>query len=66
MKRVTLMFPDTKSLWSFAQTLRSNSIHVNSTILTITCNCTETDVSKAVLQFDAKILDEIEERTYKL
>jgi redox-regulated HSP33 family molecular chaperone len=65
MKRVTLLFPNTKSLWAFAQTLSTNNVHVNSTALTLNCDCSEDDVSKALMQFDAKIIEEVEERRRK-
>jgi redox-regulated HSP33 family molecular chaperone len=65
MKRVTLLFPDTKSLWAFAHTLSTNNVHVNNTALTLNCNCSEDDVSKALMQFDAQIIDEVEERSRK-
>jgi redox-regulated HSP33 family molecular chaperone len=66
MKRITLQFRDTKSLWNFAQTLRTNNVHVNRTALTINCDCSEDEVSKALMQFDAKIIDEVEERSRKI
>jgi redox-regulated HSP33 family molecular chaperone len=66
MKRITLQFRDTKSLWNFAQTLRTNHILVDSTALTLSCDCSEDDVSKAIMQFDAKIIDEVEERSRKI
>jgi hypothetical protein len=65
MKRVTLQFPDTRSLWSFAQTLQSDHITINSTEKRITCYCSDPEVSKALMQFNATIVDEVEERNYK-
>ena len=63
MRRVTLQFPDTKSLWAFAQTLQSEFIQINSTERTLTCNCSDHEVSKALMQYNAEIVDEVEERS---
>lgn len=62
MKRVTLLFPDTKSLWAFAQTLQSESIQINSTEKKLSCYCSDGEVSKAVMHYKAEIVDEVEER----
>jgi hypothetical protein len=63
MKRVTLVFPDTNTLWAFAQTLRSEFIEINSTENKLTCNCSDGEISRAVMQFQANIVDEVEERS---
>ena len=62
MRRVTLLFPDTKSLWAFAQALRADHIQINSIENKLTCNCSDAETSKALLQFNAEIVDEVEER----
>ena len=62
MKRITLLFPDTKSLWAFAQTLQGDHIQINSTERKLTCHCSEAEVSKALMQYSAQIVDEVEER----
>lgn len=66
MKRVTLLFSDTKSLWTFAQTLQGNHIQINSNEKKLTCTCSETEISKAVIQYNAEIVEEVEERNYKV
>jgi hypothetical protein len=63
MRRVTLIFPDTNALWAFAQTLRSEFIEINSTENKLTCNCSDGEISRAVMQFRANIVDEVEERS---
>ncbi|HWI92994.1 MAG TPA: hypothetical protein VNT20_17070 [Flavisolibacter sp.] len=63
MKKITLLFPDTKSLWAFAQTLRSEFIQINSTDNKLTCTCSEVEITKALMHFNAEIVDEVEERT---
>jgi hypothetical protein len=65
MKRVTLLFHDTRNLWSFAQTLQSKDIHINSTEKKLTCNCSDGEISTAIMDYDAQILDEVEERNHK-
>jgi hypothetical protein len=62
MRRVTLIFPDTNALWAFAQTLRSEFIEINSTQNKLTCNCSDGEISRALMQFQANIIDEVEER----
>jgi hypothetical protein len=62
MKRVTLLFPDTKSLWAFAQTLQGDDVQINSTEKKLTCYCSDGEISKALTQYRAQIVDEVEER----
>jgi len=62
MRRVTLLFPDTKSLWAFAQTLQSENIQINSTERKLSCYCSDGEISKALMQYKAEIVDEVEER----
>jgi hypothetical protein len=62
MKKITLLFPDTKSLWAFAQTLRSEFIQINSNENRLTCACSDGEISRAMMQFNAEIVDEVEER----
>lgn len=63
MKRITLLFPDTRSLWAFAQTLQANNIQINSNERKLVCDCSETEISKALIQYKATIVDEVEERS---
>lgn len=63
MRKVTLLFPDLSSLWSFAQTLQADHVHVDSTERKITCSCSDVDITRALIEFKAKIIDEVEERT---
>ena len=62
MRKITLLFPDTRSLWAFAQTLQSDFIQINSNEIKLTCNCAEHEISKALIQYNAAIVDETEER----
>jgi hypothetical protein len=65
MKRITLQFTDTRSLWAFAQTLQSEHIVINSTEKKLTCSCSDGEVSRALMQFNASIVDEVEKRNFK-
>ena len=56
MKKVTLQFPDLHLLWSFAQTLPSHNLEINTKAGTLSCNCTEELISHAVDQFRAVII----------
>ncbi|MGZ3853803.1 MAG: hypothetical protein ACXVLT_04865 [Flavisolibacter sp.] len=62
MRKITLSFPDTRSLWAFAQTLQSEFIQINSTESRLTCNCSEPEISKALMHYKAVIVEEVEER----
>jgi len=65
MKRITLEFPDTRSLWAFAQALQTEFIQINSIERRLTCYCTDEQISIALLQHHAQIIDEVEARTAK-
>ncbi len=62
MKRVTLQFPDTKSLWAFAQNLQAEFIQINSIARKLICNCSEPEISRALILYSAVVVDEIEQR----
>ncbi len=63
MRRITLLFPNTRSLWAFAQTLQSDYIQINSTERKLACHCSDGEISKALMHFKAEIIDEEEERS---
>lgn len=60
-----MLFPDAKSLWAFAQILQSEFVQINSTERKLTCNCSDHEISKALLYYKAEIVDEVEERKQK-
>lgn len=62
MTRITLVFPDAGSLWAFSKTLRSDYIQINSTEKKITCHCSDAEITNAMMQYGAEIIDEVEER----
>ena len=62
MTRVTLLFPDTMSLWAFAEILRGDHIQINSNERKLSCNCSDAEISKALMQYQAEIVDELEAR----
>jgi hypothetical protein len=55
MKRITLQFPDTQSLWAFAQTVKANYIRVNSTENKLTCNCSDSEIERSQKKYKAEI-----------
>ncbi len=57
MKRVTLQFPDLYLLWSFAQTLRSNNLEINTGSRTLVCNCTQENISNATARYAATVVN---------
>jgi len=57
MKRVTLQFPDLYLLWSFAQTLQSNNLEINTASKTLVCNCTQENIADATSRYAAKVID---------
>lgn len=62
MKRVTLLFQDAKSLWAFAETLQKKDIEINSAEKKLYCNCSDAEISKALMHYNAVIIDEVEKR----
>lgn len=66
MKRITLAFPSLHLLWNFAQTLQTHYIQINSIERKLVCDCGEADVSRAIMQFQAEIVDEVEDRKVRL
>jgi len=56
MKRVTLQFPDLYLLWSFAQTLHSNSLEINTGFRTLVCSCSQQNISEATTNYKAKVI----------
>ena len=61
MKRVTLRFPTLFLLWSFAQTLRSHSIEINTHERILICDCTEENIAEAISNFTARVVEIREE-----
>jgi hypothetical protein len=57
MKRVTLKFPTLFLLWSFAQTLTSHSVEINTRERTLICDCTEENIEAAVTGFKARVIE---------
>jgi hypothetical protein len=57
MKRVTLKFPTLFLLWSFAQTLTSHSVEINTRERILICDCTEENIEEALKNFKARIIE---------
>jgi hypothetical protein len=63
MKRVTLRFPDASSLHAFTQLLHPEHSNVSIEEQLLTCNCSEQQISQALMHYRAQIVDEVEERS---
>ena len=61
MKRVTLQFPDLYLLWSFAQTLRSNNLEINTVSKILVCHCFDENVLEAIDKYKAVVVGSIAE-----
>ena len=58
MKKVCLQFPTLYALWEFAQTLKINTIEINTRKKTLTCDCNEEDLNKALTKYKAVIIND--------
>jgi len=56
MKRVTLQFPDLYLLWSFAKTLDSNNLEINTATKILICNCSDENVVEATGKYKATVV----------
>jgi len=57
MKRVTLQFPDLYLLWSFAKTLHSNNLEINTASKSLVCNCSPENITEARDRFKAIVVN---------
>jgi hypothetical protein len=57
MNRVTLQFPDLHLLWSFAQTLKSHNVEIDTRTAMLSCNCNEENINEAVIKYKATLID---------
>jgi hypothetical protein len=49
-------------LWNFAQGLKANSLEINTGNKTLTCDCSETEISLAIEKYDGVLISELLER----
>ena len=56
MQKVTLKFKSANQLWAFKQTIRAHDVEINLTHCTLTCNCSEMEISLAIEKYEAKVL----------
>ena len=57
MKRISLKFPTLHLLWSFAQTLESHKLEINTQSIILTCNCSEENINEALLRYKALLVE---------
>jgi hypothetical protein len=49
-------------LWNFAQSMEADSMEINTGNKTLTCDCSETEVSLAIEKYNAVLIAELLER----
>jgi hypothetical protein len=49
--KVSFQFPNLHLLWSFARTLTSHNIEINTQIAVLTCDCSEENIKEAVARY---------------
>lgn len=57
MNRVTLQFPDLHLLWSFAQTLKSHNLEIDTAVAVLTCDCSKENINEAIISYKATVVD---------
>ena len=62
MNKVTLVFPTLYRLWQFRETLATNHVEINAGTCTLTCNCDEIQVKRAIDDFGARVLETEQEK----
>ena len=53
VKEVTLVFPNVRALWDFAQTLKGTTMEINTSTNTLLCECNGTDIALAQEKYRA-------------
>jgi hypothetical protein len=56
--KVTLVFTTSKQLWAFKVATHADCVQVNTELLTLICDCSETDIALAVREYEAHIESE--------
>jgi hypothetical protein len=56
MQKITLKFKSANQLWAFKQLIKSQDVEINLNQCTITCNCSEDELTLAVGKFGAEVL----------
>jgi hypothetical protein len=54
MQKVTLKFKSGKQLWEFKQQIRAQDVEINLRNCTLTCHCSEKEISLAIVKFGAE------------
>jgi hypothetical protein len=57
-KPIFLIFPNIFQLWAFAKTLSISNFQINATHNCLICECTESEVQRAIKEYDATILQQ--------
>jgi len=59
MAKVTIEFLTLKALVSFFNTLPRQGYLIQTDLLTLTCSCNDTEIAKAVQQFDGSLIERV-------
>jgi len=54
--KIQLRFPNLHVLWSFAQSIKSTSLEIDTAHKLLTCYCTESEISLAIEKFNAEVV----------
>jgi hypothetical protein len=57
-RKVTLQFTSLLHLWSFANSIHTELLEINSTTRTLTCELLESEIQSAQEKYQAKVVSE--------
>jgi len=57
-QKVSLIFPDLKRLWAFAQAIHAPSLEIIASTKTLICDCEDLDIQLAQEKFGARVVQE--------
>ena len=60
LQKIHLVFPDLRTLWTFAESLTDRNMQINTEKKTLTCFCDQDDISLATSGFNAIIVEKPE------
>jgi hypothetical protein len=54
--KVQIRFPNLYLLWNFVQYIHATSVEINTAHKTLSCSCSEAEISLALQKFNAELL----------
>ena len=58
-QKVTLVFPNIRALWEFAQATQIRSMEINTATHTLSCECNGTDLEFAREKYHAVVMERV-------